>query len=175
MGFGRDVLCLRRGANPSPSPLWSCNNSWDLLDATVFPAEGNWQLISLVSSDPRRGYSNRDAGDWVGAWKTSLPSVLLRPLRPPQIILGALGMYFTDSLYDVLPDSKDVGPFGDLFGSGGESPPENYGATGAVATPAPGRPAIGSAWRARQLAPLPTCRSLSWPYRRGRRPVCPTL
>lgn len=38
-------------------------------------------------------------------------------------------MYFTDSLYDVLPDNKDVGPFSELFG-GGENAGENYGATG---------------------------------------------
>lgn len=42
-------------------------------------------------------------------------------------------MYFTDSLYDVLPDGKDAGLFGELFS--GADAGQDYGATGEAALP----------------------------------------
>jgi len=99
---------------------------WDLLDTTIFPFDSSLAMLALVRMPAE-------------SWSASTRSVPALPRSPhPQVVLGTVGMYFTNALYDPVPERATPGA----------ATEPSYGATGGVGseatqTSAPGEQAVG--------------------------------
>ena len=91
---------------------------WDLLDTTIFPFDSSPAMFALVRTPAQ----------------ACAPS-----LTAPQVVLGTVGMYFTNALYDPVPERAAPGAAAE----------PSYGATGggggseATQTSAPGEQVVG--------------------------------